>query len=315
MHKVVFRNLFKTSIDYALVGVEKDTPLLEHNIIVGSDDPDIQYQGPWSKNSTPIGDLIRSRRPLGNSTAQTDYSIASFFFQFYGTFVSIVGAASVENCKATWIFDGQTTFIDYVGQDNARFEWFSKDSIPLGNHTLGFGGISSLTGNATFTLEYIIYTPSRSTLDAPPNGMAIPGSTSSSSTGSNPTMTPIKPLPMAHRLSNVGITSVVIGTVAGVATTFLFLIVFVRMKRRGTRIGRIEQIDPYPVPEVLPDDIIQHKSSIPRITVDQANTIQTHYILPTDASGGTEHRNLVQRIIGAVTRRSVLTRGMSPSEF
>ncbi|KAG6907360.1 hypothetical protein DXG01_009213 [Tephrocybe rancida] len=321
MHKVVFINVFEMSIDYALVGVEKNTPLLEHNIIVGSDDPDIQYKGTWSKNSTSIEDSFGSlsRRPFGNSTAQTGSTNSSFLFQFYGTFVSVVGAAPVENCTAMWIFDDGTTSIDYLGQDNTLFEWFSTDSIFLGNHTLGFQGISSPTGNAMFTLEYIIYTPSRSTLDAVPNGTIIPGSASSSSTGSNPSVTPTKPSATLHRLSNAGITGVAIGAVAGVAATFLVLIIFLRMKRRTTRIGRIEQdvsirtanfrpVDPYPEPEVLPDDIIQHKSSIPRITVGQANTIETHYILPTDTLGGIEHRSLFQRIMGAVTRRSRLTR-------
>ncbi|KAG6917697.1 hypothetical protein DXG01_001467 [Tephrocybe rancida] len=309
MHKVIFRNVIATKIDYALVGVEKDTPLLEHKIIVGSDDPDIQYQGPWSRNATSIRDFTNGlhRRPFGNSTAQTNSNVTTTFqFQFYGTSISVVGAASLKDCATLWIFDGLETVIGHVGQDKTRFEWFSRNSILLSSHTLEFGGISSpdLDVTVTFTLEYIIYTPSRSTLDAPPNGMGSPGSTSSSSTGSNPTITPIKP-PTAHRLSAVGITSVVIGAVAGVAAVFLVLIIFVQMKRRGTKIGSIEQV---PVHEILPDNIIQHKSSIPRITVGQANTIEMHYILPIDASGGIEHRGLVQRIMGAITRRSGLTR-------
>ncbi|KAG6917698.1 hypothetical protein DXG01_001468 [Tephrocybe rancida] len=88
LHKVVFISLPRITIDYALVGVEDSTPLLGHNVIVGSNDPAIKYRGAWFKNSSVLLDSTSSfsRTPFGNSTAQTTDKSDSFEFEFYGRF-------------------------------------------------------------------------------------------------------------------------------------------------------------------------------------------------------------------------------------
>ncbi|KAG6918722.1 hypothetical protein DXG01_012207 [Tephrocybe rancida] len=245
LHKIVFRNFPEVHIDFALVGVENNTPLLEHSVIVGSDDPSIQYQGAWSRNSSTLRIGNSTRTPFGNSTAQNSDGNASFQFQFYGTFVSVVGVSPDKPFRTVWSFDGQIHAVEHLAEFNTRFEWFSKSSAFPENHTLEFQGTDDVA--VLFTLEYIIYTPSRSTLESQANDTVIvPGSISSPSAGgSNPTVTvtPASVSITTHRLSSAGITGVVIGAVAGVSAALLVLILVVRMKRQAkfAKVGSIEQ--------------------------------------------------------------------------
>ncbi|KAG6916774.1 hypothetical protein DXG01_005470, partial [Tephrocybe rancida] len=298
-HKIVFRNLMGVFIDYATVGVENDTPLLGHNVMVGSDNPGIQYQGSWFRNSSTLthkGGI--SRRPFGNSTAQTGSKPpSSFQFQFYGTFISVIGVSPVTDCQSFWTFDGQGHIGEHRGAlaANISFEWFSMNSALPENHTLTFNGIDG----ALFTLDYINYMPSTSTLETQPSSTNIPGSMSSSPAATQTTT--------KRRLSNAGIAGAVIGATAGLAATLLVLIILMHIKRRvkWARMESIKQVDPYPIPELPPSDMTEHKSFIPGVSIGEARegSIEAHYALP-NCSDGIEHHSTFQRIMGVITRRN-----------
>ncbi|KAG6916769.1 hypothetical protein DXG01_005465 [Tephrocybe rancida] len=281
MHRITFRNLSENGlIDYAIVGVENDTPLMGHNVIVGSDEAGIQYKGPWSRNSSTLRGVDGAfQRPFGNSTAQTGPKDASFRFQYHGTFISVVGVSPVKDCDSLWIFDDQPHSIRHVanmGQPDTYFEWFSMNSVFPGNHTLAFAGITG----GLLTLDYIIYMPSTSTLEIHPNGTNVPGS----GTSWRPTVTPTTISTTKKRLSNTGITGVVIAATAVSAATLLVLILLMRMKRLAmlARMKSIKQVEPYPMPELPLSDIVQHKSSTPGVSTGQARegSIEAHYAMP-----------------------------------
>ncbi|KAG6905780.1 hypothetical protein DXG01_000788 [Tephrocybe rancida] len=63
----------------------------------------------------------------------------------------------------------------------------------------------------------------------------------------------------------------------------------------------------------MPDDITQHKSSVPGAIVNEAeNTVEAHYILSTgSASGGIERRTVFQQIMDVVARRNGVS-GIEP---
>ncbi|KAG6914382.1 hypothetical protein DXG01_000665 [Tephrocybe rancida] len=233
---------------------------------------------------------------------QTSRYNTYFRFQFYGTFISVVGVSPVRHCQSTWTIDGQNHTIQHLGnvEVNTYFEWLSMNFAFPGDHTLEFTG----SGGELFTLDYIMYTPSKSTLETQPNGANVPGSTRLS-----PTVVPTKVSTTTQRLSKAEITSVVIGATAGLAATLLVLILLIRVKRRTKEAKKqsIEQVNPYPITELPPSDMIKHKSSIPGASVDQAreDSIEVHYVLP-NSSDGVEHRSTFQRILGAITRRNSL---------
>ncbi|KAG6906294.1 hypothetical protein DXG01_014725, partial [Tephrocybe rancida] len=294
MHNVVFRKFDPVVIDYAIVQVENDTPLLGHNVIVGSGDPGIQYHGSWFTNSSTLRGGFERQRPFGNSTVQTSASDSSFRFQFYGTFISVVGISPITDCKSVWIFDGQDRTIQHagdIGSPNTNFEWISMNFAFAGNHTLEFSRVST----GLFTLDYIIYTPSTRTPETQTNGTNVAGSTSL-----RPTLTPttISISTTTHRLSNAGIAGVVIGATAGLAAILLVLILMC-IKRRAKQAGMesIEQVS-----ELAPSDMIEHKSSISGVSIDQTreNNIEACYILPNSLDG-VEHRSAFRRIVGAIT--------------
>ncbi|KAG6906330.1 hypothetical protein DXG01_014459 [Tephrocybe rancida] len=83
------------------------------------------------------------------------------------------------------------------------------------------------------------------------------------------------------------------------------------VKRRVKQAGMesIEQVNPYPIPELPPSDMIKHKSSIPGASIDHAreDSIEAHYVSP-NSSDGVEHRSTFERIMRAITRRNGLAR-------
>ncbi|KAG6916768.1 hypothetical protein DXG01_005464 [Tephrocybe rancida] len=204
-----------------------------------------------------------------------------------GTFISVIGISPMTDCESIWTFDGQNHTIPHVGtlEVNTYFEWFSMNSTSPQSHTLAFAGIVS----GLFTLDYIMYTPSTSTLETQANAANVPRITT----------TP--------RLSNAGVAGVVIGTTAGLATTLLVLILLMRMKRRAKQARKesIEQVDPYPIPELPPRDMTQHKSSIPGVSIGPARegSLEAYYVLP-NSSDGMEHHSAFQWIMGAITQRN-----------
>jgi hypothetical protein len=87
-HTITIRNLYGTSIDYAVVKVGNDTSLTGQTVIVDDDSPLIQYSGQWSRNTdefvagSPTGSLTGC--PYGNVTHHSSNAGDNFTFRFSG---------------------------------------------------------------------------------------------------------------------------------------------------------------------------------------------------------------------------------------
>ncbi|KAG6918454.1 hypothetical protein DXG01_014331 [Tephrocybe rancida] len=196
-HNITLVDFPTMLIDYAVVTAGRETPLTGQTLLADDTDDAIEYAGSWMRSSSVIkGANATSRAPVGGSTYGT------------GTAVSVYGISpSDDGVVMNFTLDGN---VSRMNQYNAtlhdpNFLWYSQHNLLPGNHTLVMQ-FASDTSARNFTLDYITYIPSFSTLASKPN-FPLASTTPVSASTNNPRRT-------------------IIGAVVG-PTTFLFIVLVI----------------------------------------------------------------------------------------
>ncbi|KAF8869286.1 hypothetical protein BD779DRAFT_762674 [Infundibulicybe gibba] len=182
-HKLTLDGIAGTSVDFAVISAGPKTPLdSNQKVIVDDDSPEIQYSGKWTRNMDPF---VCSENPNGfpfhNGTHQSVLAGDVASFRFAGTTVAVFGIFSWTNTGSlavTYTLDGSLVvntysvtpatpeFINGLRQ-HQNYLLFSNDGLSAGNHTLVIN-VTQVNG-LVFSMDYITYTPSFSSLDLKPD--------------------------------------------------------------------------------------------------------------------------------------------------
>ncbi|KAG6917186.1 hypothetical protein DXG01_003529 [Tephrocybe rancida] len=310
-HNITFFGFPKALVDYATVGIGKDTPLLGTSLIVDEIDTSITYTGQWSRNASIISyNGSGSRLPVGNTTSQTNVSQSSATLHFsggysiqfaiaialnchkplVGTSVSLVGVPpSSADVNITFNLDSHATSPSWANDPdpaNSHFELFSATSLDSGDHIL----VMEFVHGSGVAIDYFIYTPSFSSLSAS-NGSVQGTASPSSATGDSH---------QTHRPSHTIVIGAVLGAIGGAVTLVLWLYLLARWKGRQTAKHRLA--DPYILPNAGHHEIsTQHKSSLHGGIPVRAT--HTHYIVSATDTLNIESRSPIQRLGAIIFRR------------
>ncbi|KAG6810397.1 hypothetical protein H0H92_012059 [Tricholoma furcatifolium] len=234
-HNVTFYDFPTLLIDYALVTPGKDTLLTGQTLLVDDADASIVYNGNWTRSYAVINGVnSTSRNPVGGSTLQTEDEAASATFQFAGTSLSVFGVSpSQDSVVMDFTLDGNLTKSNiYNGTVvDPNFLWFSQNNLFAGNHTLSMK-FASNSPTRNFTIDYITYAPSFSTLATQPTFSLEPTATTNSS---------------SH--SSGGLPTYLIPAIVGPIAFAIFSIAFIwwwrrRMTSRRNKISALEDGSP-----------------------------------------------------------------------
>ncbi|KAG6868902.1 hypothetical protein C0993_008200 [Termitomyces sp. T159_Od127] len=170
-------------IDYVTVVAGENTSLDGKRLIVDESDPSVVFEGSWTPSNTAV---LRTRfnsvvrRPYGNATRQTSSVNASATFHFNGwystnyyinfinptyvtgTSVSVFGVNDLippESVTVSYNLDGDLTSQVYSFGNSTNFKWYHVDDLSPTVHEL-IMTLEDARNNASFNLDYIIYTPS-----------------------------------------------------------------------------------------------------------------------------------------------------------
>ncbi|KAK7435050.1 hypothetical protein VKT23_019858 [Stygiomarasmius scandens] len=246
VHTVMVSEL-QGGLDYVVITAGPSTPFDETtNVMVDDDDvSEIHYSGNWIRNTDII--TINGGRPsgppLGNTTHRTNTVGDSLTFQFAGTSVKLYGiflGTASGSVDIGFNLDGQVStnrlFVSPGAppslDESPNYTLFSADGLAAGNHTL-FANITDASGSQKFILDYIVYSPSFSSLSSKPN-FDLP-ELPSSSTGLEPEKT--GSVGSQKSSSSVPTGAIVGGVIGGVILLLLVLmaIFLIRSRRISSR--------------------------------------------------------------------------------
>ncbi|KAK7444838.1 hypothetical protein VKT23_015156 [Stygiomarasmius scandens] len=274
-------------LDYLVITAGPSTSFNETtNVMVDDDDTsEILYKGSWDRNTDII--MINGGRPngppLGNTTHRTSTVGNSFIFQFAGTSVSLYGVflgTATGSVDVEFNLDGQvsTTRI-FVSpgappafDESPNYLHFGAKELTAGNHTLS-ANITDASGSQKFILDYILYTPSFSSLASKPN-FDLPELPSSSARSG-----PIETGPANSQTNSSAPTGAIVGgVVGGFIVILLAIILFWYQRRRYLLESRSSPMTPYLQTHspALPDS----KSILPGNTFSQAFSTKKKAITP-----------------------------------
>ncbi|KAG6872190.1 hypothetical protein C0995_012119 [Termitomyces sp. Mi166 len=187
-------------VDYAIILVTENTALNGERLIVDESDPSVVWEGNWALDSSmltnPIDGFIR--RPYGNTTHRTSSLGASVAFRFNGLNLSIRVRCQFPQSVAISIGDVYHSAKDGVQTDyslsesgsgnSTNFQWYQKDGLSPTTHTLNMT-VVNVFNNPSFNLDYILYTPSFTSLSEQ-EASSIQQSSSSQSQATNTAIGP-----------------------------------------------------------------------------------------------------------------------------
>ncbi|KAG6833831.1 hypothetical protein H0H87_011765 [Tephrocybe sp. NHM501043] len=239
-------------LDYILVTAGNDTPLRGERLLVDDGDPAITYTGSWTRNtSTLIGSDGYLRKPVGNSTRQSNDTGATMTFTFTGTSLSLVGPCNfADDPNHINIFmDGSEVprrIPTATSIPDPTFVWYSTDSLAAGNHTVKVLVVDVSPSPGKFTLDYILYSPSFDTLATKTSSTLDPTTNSNSSTGSSTNPGAATAENTHTSISNGAIAGIVIGVIVA-AIVILLAFWYKRrvMQRNSTTKG--STVNPFPL--------------------------------------------------------------------
>ncbi|KAH0580377.1 hypothetical protein J132_00121 [Termitomyces sp. J132] len=159
--------LVNTIVDYVTVTAGESTSLVGERLIVDESDPSVIFEGNWTQDTDPAlsGSNGSLRYAYANTTHQTSSNGASATIPFNGTTVSVFGVCYGSPIDLDISIDGEprpSELLTFINSTN--FQWFSMDGLAPTNHTLKLTLLNAGDNNATFNLDYIIYTPSFTSL-------------------------------------------------------------------------------------------------------------------------------------------------------
>ncbi|KAK0188543.1 hypothetical protein F5146DRAFT_1122714 [Armillaria mellea] len=165
-----------TQLDYVLVEAGPSTPLADSSIIVDDSNSTEIWYSPGSPgwetiSNHSVDDVLYS--PFGGSMTASTAEGNMFAFKFAGTAVYVYGIhkfIQVGTVAVTFSVDGSTpSFVapqeDF--EDPPHYLYFTKDRLGPGAHTL-VCNVTNVTGDQSFVLDYIVYTPSFESLSDKP---------------------------------------------------------------------------------------------------------------------------------------------------
>ncbi|KAG6902691.1 hypothetical protein C0995_012831 [Termitomyces sp. Mi166 len=249
-------------IDYMTIIPDNDTTLVERQLVVDDTDPALVYIGQWTRNITttlPVQsdwELLGPDSSIYNATSfgggfqETEDPRASVKFTFIGALPLItshnslkmfVGTRHIYKC-VTFTIDGKDQdtefgFNSYLTQ--ANYLWSESAGLPPGNHVLAitFGDPFSTSDSrgGRFTLDYIIYTPSFSSLAT--QGDPISAVSSSIQTPLSTRQIGFPTTGTSSAISHSEDNSVLIGALVGTVVGILLVafLVFVFRRRIATK--------------------------------------------------------------------------------
>ncbi|KAK0239270.1 hypothetical protein EDD85DRAFT_829630 [Armillaria nabsnona] len=226
-----------TNLTYVLIEAGPSTPLVNASIVVDdSSTREIHYSPGWEqKNNQSLDDVLYP--PFGGGTTEGATKDVSFTFEFAGTAMYVYGIHESVEGTVSVIFnvDGSpTSFVAPEEEATANYLFFKKDELGPGVHTL-MCNVTNVTGNQSFVLDYIVYTPSFESLSEQPYLYPQPQASAS------------PPNPGHHSKHKTSGSGVPAGAIAGVvAGIVVFLAIVVALtviwwrgrKQRGVALSR-----------------------------------------------------------------------------
>ncbi|KAK0214903.1 hypothetical protein IW262DRAFT_250628 [Armillaria fumosa] len=221
-----------TELNYVLIEAGPSTPLANSSIVVDdSSTKDIRYSPGWNNQS--LDGVLYS--PLNGSTTASTTKGDMFSFEFAGTAVHVYGIhESVEGITAvTFTIDNSTaSFVapEELEGDTPNYLYFTKDGLEPGAHTL-VCRVTNVTGNQSFVLDYIVYTPSFESLSDKPDFYSEPQASASPTSSNHHSK---------HKNSGSGIPAGAIGgLVAGVVVFSVVVVTLTVIWWRGRKQRRV----------------------------------------------------------------------------
>ncbi|KAG6907922.1 hypothetical protein DXG01_006852 [Tephrocybe rancida] len=198
-HTISITRIAGVALDYMVVTAGLTTPLSGQTLIVDDGDSAISYSGSWSN---PSGRYVTDGSSVGfyahgNAVHTTSSVGASMTFQFTGTSVSVysvfdysrighmVVVYTVDDDEHVQPYTVSSSTLEYRDDLGHRGNvlLFSKNGLSAGAHTLKIQMTSNDGNGLALSLDYILYTPSFSTLAEKPG---IDPGTSTSATAAPP---------------------------------------------------------------------------------------------------------------------------------
>ncbi|KAF8873758.1 hypothetical protein BD779DRAFT_1664328 [Infundibulicybe gibba] len=182
-HKITLDGVAGTSVDFALITAGPKTPFdTSQKILVDDDNPEIKYNGSWTRNGDPfVSSENPNGRPVHNGTHQSSTPGDTATFNFAGTSAAVYGIFSwtkTGSMSVTYTLDGVPTVNtysvtpttpEYINglRQHQNYLLFSNDSLPTGPHALVINVTKS--DGLVFVMDYITYSPSFTSLDTKPD--------------------------------------------------------------------------------------------------------------------------------------------------
>ncbi|KAK7435350.1 hypothetical protein VKT23_019701 [Stygiomarasmius scandens] len=258
VHKVGLSEL-QGGLDYVIITAGPTTPLNENtNILVDEDNTsEILYSGNWDRNTETIkiNHGHPHATPLGNTTHLTNNVGDSFLFQFAGTSVSVYGvflSTATGSVDVEFRLDDQA-FPKHISVDSGtpsaydeapNHLFFKQDALKPGNHTLS-ANVTNSQGSQKLIIDYILYTPSFSSLASKPNFSLPEPLSSPSGAGSEPITEDGSP-DLGNSRPSIPKGAVVGGVIGGIALILLGVI-FIRYRCVKNRSKDANVPVPYPI--------------------------------------------------------------------
>ncbi|KAK0489290.1 hypothetical protein IW261DRAFT_1303410, partial [Armillaria novae-zelandiae] len=161
-----------TTLKMVLVEAGPSTPLANSSIVIddSSRTKDLRYSPGWhTRNNQSLDDV--PYLPFGGGTTASSGEGDTFLFKFAGTSVSVYGIHESSGSAVAVTFsvdDSASSFVAPGDEDTPNYQYYTKDDLEPGNHTLKCN-VTSMTGDRSFALDYIVYTPSFESLSEMPD--------------------------------------------------------------------------------------------------------------------------------------------------
>lgn len=215
-----------TELNYVLIEAGLSTSLANSSIAVDdSSTKDIWYSPGWNDESP---DNL-SYSPFNGSTTASMTEADMFSFKFAGTAVHVYGIHESGEGTAAVTFtidDSTSSFVASEEGDTTNYLYFTKDGLDPGPHTL-VCNVTKVTGDRSFVLDYIVYTPSFDSISDQPDLHPEPQA-STFPTGSSRHSKPKHP--------NSGIPAgAIAGLVAGVVIFSVIVVTLIAIWSRGRK--------------------------------------------------------------------------------
>ncbi|KAJ7580121.1 hypothetical protein C8J56DRAFT_275794 [Mycena floridula] len=184
---ITTNNLTVTSIDYLVVLPGKTTSLVGKTLAVDDAYPAIQYGSNWE--TTPVTSNEEFEETFLSTLHHTSTPGSKFTFTYSGSNMTIFGVFLRDQPGSfdltTTIDDGHSSTQTFTGDPNSEPHWqphfplFTTGDLHVGQHTVTVE--LSKCVNQTLVVDYILYTPSFSSLaempaittKSKPNNVAI----------------------------------------------------------------------------------------------------------------------------------------------